>query len=170
MKWTKFTYLFLFAFLLGLSSCRPPSRQKVEIPDKARLKPSNSIPYNTDTEEYSYPNSKEGYELAGLELRNPLAVTGQKLEEGKKLYLALCKHCHGETGNADAEMILKEKYPVPPTFSKRLPNITEGKMFHSITYGKNQMPPNGEDFSSEQKWLLVMYIQNLVNLNTQKPK
>mgnify|MGYP003977320055 FL=1 len=152
---------FSFVLILLLFGCDQSSPPKEEIQESVMQKPVHSIPYNKEQEIYPYANTKEAYELAGQELKNPLALTEQNLMEGKSLYNALCKHCHGENGNANAPMIEKEKYPIPPVFTKRLPTISEGKMFHSITHGKNQMPPNGEDFSSTQKWLLVMYIQAL---------
>ena len=70
-----------------------------------------------------------------------------------------CKHCHGITGQSDAPMVLKEKYPPPPKFTERLPEISEGQMFHSIYYGKNQMPGNKDDLTEEEIWWLVSYIQ-----------
>jgi hypothetical protein len=64
-------------------------------------------------------------------------------------------------GNSDAVMIKKDKFPPPPLFSIRLPLINEGKMFHSITYGKNQMPGNLNDLNSDQKWQLVVFLETL---------
>lgn len=120
-----------------------------------------SISIADASEVYPYSNTNEGYESAGKELKNPIIKSKENLLRGEKLYLGHCKHCHGVKGNAEAPMIIKEKYPPPPKFKKRLKKINEGKMFHSITYGKNLMPSNLKELNTEEKWLLVNYIQNM---------
>ena len=160
MKWKLNILIFIGISLLSYS-CKRPKTVLPSIQDSENMQADDAIPMN-EAAAYPYPNSNEGYELAGKELANPLQQSTDNLEKGKVLYSGLCKHCHGEIGDAKAPMIEKEKYPPPPPFSKRLPTISDGKKFHSITYGKNQMPPNKDDLNAEQKWLLVMYIKTLI--------
>jgi mono/diheme cytochrome c family protein len=150
----------VFILILFCACNRIPS-PKEEIENTEGFKPESSVAYQAEDERYPFPNTKEGYHHAGMEWKNPLEKTEENYQRGKELYLSLCKHCHGKEGDSDAPMIDKDKYPTPPKFAHRLPKITEGHMFHSITYGKNQMPANSNDFSHEQKWLMILYIQKL---------
>lgn len=67
-----------------------------EFPDSAtsRKAPENSIPIGYKP--YPYTNDLEGFELAGNNLINPLALTEKTIKEGKKLYESFCAHCHGK--------------------------------------------------------------------------
>ena len=49
---------------------------------------------------YPYPNTPEGYEAAGTNLKNPLAHDAQTLEQGKIIFNKMCIHCHGSKGDA----------------------------------------------------------------------
>lgn len=110
---------------------------------------------------YTIPDTPEGYLLSSTR-KNPISPTPENIKKGEKLYTQYCTHCHGKNGNSDAPMMIKEKYPPPPPFRKRLPTISEGQMFHSIYYGKNQMPDNKNDLTEEQIWLLVIYIKTFI--------
>lgn len=87
-------------------------------------------------EVYLYPNTIEGYEAAGTELKNPIEKSEIVLEEGKVLYNDFCSHCHGEKGEGNGTIVDLGKFPPPPSFSNQLKELPDGKMYHSITYGK----------------------------------
>ena len=138
------------------NTTRNTTVKKTFVPDQKYL--SNSVSVNDEKYQYPYPKTNEGYELAGTELKNPLPATKSNLDKGRQIFEGHCAHCHGLTGNADAPMILKGKYPPPPPFHIRLLTINEGKMFHSITLGRNFMPAQGEDLSVEERWQVITYI------------
>ena len=48
----------------------------------------------------------------------------------------------------------------PPAFRKLSLDLPEGKMFHTITYGKVLMGSHASQLTQEERWLLVMYIRN----------
>ncbi len=115
---------------------------------------------------FNYPNTPEGYETAGSEFKNPLAVTDINIAEGKRLYMHFCTHCHGENGAADGKIVANGKFPPPPAYdSEQLKNLPEGKMYFSIVYGKNLMGPHASLLNPEERWKVIMFIQTL-----QKPK
>ncbi|HRS59139.1 MAG TPA: cytochrome c [Bacteroidia bacterium] len=148
---------YLFLLMMLMNAC-------IYIDRSDRL-PEQKLPENVvarhELPDYDLPGTKEGYLLAAQRV-NPLEPTTENREKGKKLYEQYCTHCHGKNGSADAPMIAKEKYPPPPPFQKRLPTITEGQMFHSIYYGKNQMPENKKDLTPTQIWLIVAYIKTFI--------
>jgi len=111
---------------------------------------------------YPYANTPEGYEAAGLNLHNPLpADKKEKWEaEGEVLFGKFCVHCHGATGAGDGKVGGKLPGP-PPAYNGALKNLPEGKIFHSITYGKNSMGSHASQLTQEERWKLVYYVQKL---------
>lgn len=111
---------------------------------------------------YAYPNTPEGYEAAGLNLRNPLDAAMRETweKQGEELYGKFCVHCHGATGAGDGKVAAKLPGP-PPAYDGALKNLPEGKIFHSITYGKNSMGSHASQLTAEERWKLVYYVQKL---------
>ena len=111
---------------------------------------------------YAYPNTNEGYEAAGLNLKNPLPASQREQweKEGEVLYGKFCIHCHGATGAGDGKVGAKLPGP-PPAYNGPLKNLPEGKIFHSITYGKNSMGSHASQLTQEERWKLVYFVQKL---------
>jgi mono/diheme cytochrome c family protein len=109
---------------------------------------------------YVYANTPEGYENAGLFLRNPLPFSEKAVKEGEVLYGKYCTHCHGATGAGDGKV--GAKLPgAPPAYNGPLKNLSEGKIFHSITYGKGLMGNHASILTQDERWKLVHYVQKL---------
>lgn len=110
---------------------------------------------------YAYPNTPEGYEQAGLNLHNPFLSQKEAFEkDGEVLYGKFCVHCHGASGAGDGKVAGKLPGP-PPAYNGALKNLPEGKIFHSITYGKNSMGSHASQLTQEERWKLVFYVQKL---------
>jgi len=108
---------------------------------------------------YGYENTNEGYELAGQTLKNPIAYSENVMKNGEELYGMFCVHCHGKTGQGDGTLVERDKFPpIPTKFSPTL-ELTEGKMFHAITYGKGLMGAHASQLNKEERWKLVHYIR-----------
>lgn len=136
----------------------PSARQPVE----------GTIPFNADPEKaalnfpYPYPNTNEGYEQAGLELKTPFARTEETVAEGKVLYDKFCDHCHGKDGQGDGPVVVKGGHAPPfPYDGPAIKGLPEGKIFHSITLGKNMMGGHASQLNKEERWKLVHYVQTL---------
>jgi mono/diheme cytochrome c family protein len=181
----KYYIVFLFALSAGLSGCyhdkedpgyeyAPQMYYPVAYdPDKpnpvfadgktAQKPPEGSIPRGFET--FDYPNTPEAYERAGAELKNPVPLNDKTLAEGKQLFQNMCSHCHGMEGKADGAIVAAGKFPPPPAYnSDKLKDLPEGKMFFSITYGKNLMGPHASILSKEERWKIIHYIQTLQKL------
>jgi mono/diheme cytochrome c family protein len=115
-----------------------------------------TLPYH---ETYAYPNTNEGYEAAGLGLMNPYAATELILEKGKQVYTNFCVHCHGEKGDGKGNLVVKEKFLGVPNYKER--EITEGSIFHVITYGLNSMGSHANQLSQEERWQVTDYVLKL---------
>ena len=112
---------------------------------------------------YVYNNDTSGYANAGRFLLNPLAKNDANLKEGEALYGKFCVHCHGATGQGDG--LVGAKLPgAPPSYSgAALKNLPEGKIFHSITYGKGLMGAHASLVNKDERWKLVLFVQKLQN-------
>ncbi|WP_457287425.1 c-type cytochrome [Pedobacter sp. UYP24] len=135
----------------------------------AQTPPANTSPVGfieTDT----YPNNKEGYEAAGVSLVNGLPVTEKNLLEGQHLFVVMCGPCHGELGNGQGHLVKIEKFSGVPSFidpektssrGGRMVDLTAGKIYHTIKYGLNMMGSYASQLSPEERWKVVMYVQQL---------
>ncbi len=119
---------------------------------------------------FNYPNTPEGYEAASRDVHNPLPPTVENLAEGKRLYSIMCMHCHGESGQADGSLIATGKYPPPPSYSTgvssrggSMKDLTDGKIFHTITYGVNLMGSHASQLLPMERWKVIQYVHQLQN-------
>lgn len=114
---------------------------------------------------YAYPNTLDGYIAAGEELISPLPKSAKTAAEGKIVYEKMCMHCHGAKGEGDGKLIDTGKFPPPPPYNGgALKNLPEGKMFHTITYGKGLMGSHASQLTKEDRWKVIQYIQELQQL------
>ena len=105
------------------------------------------------------------YEKTRMDTINPYTMdtlnADRILTEGKVLYSAMCSHCHGEKGDGNGPMIQSGAYGdlgVVPAY-KSLDTLSEGKIFHSIYYGKGFMGAHGSILNKKEIWTLVHYIR-----------
>jgi len=105
-------------------------------------------------------------EIAATTLVSPFDSTSTEdvVKNGKALYLRFCEHCHGEKGNGDG--LVAEKYAgVANLNGAAYLEITEGHIFHVITYGKGLMGAHGSQISPEDRWRIARYVKELQNAN-----
>ena len=110
-------------------------------------------------------DQESGYEMSRLDKVNPLVMTPDNaidiLKKGEKLYASMCIHCHGEKGDGNGTMIQSGAYGdlgVVPAY-KGLDTLSEGKIFHSIYYGKGYMGAHGSLLNKKEIWTLVHYVR-----------
>lgn len=134
----------------------------------AQVPPVNTTPIGFTR--FDFPNTKEGYEAASTGIVNPLAVNAKTLAEGEKLYVTFCSPCHGIKGEGDGE-VTKHGFGAPPSYSKgqssrggAMKDLSDGKIYHTITYGLNTMGSYASQVSPEERWKIVMYVHQLQNL------
>lgn len=113
--------------------------------------PINYIPYSLKVEDY---------ELSATVV-NPVPATPESVEKGKELYTKFCVHCHGEQGKGDGSITQTGNFPPPPGYSTVLKDLPEGKMFHTLTYGKGLMGSHASQLSKLERWTVIRYVQTL---------
>ncbi|MCW5899607.1 MAG: c-type cytochrome [Flavobacteriales bacterium] len=145
------------------------AREQRERPS-ARRPADGTIPFAADPAKaefmmpYPYPNTPDGYEQAGRELKSPVAMTEATVEKGKVIYGKFCQHCHGEKGQGDGPAVQRsnDKYPQPPAYDgAQLKELPEGKMYHTLTHGKGAMGSHASQLDKEERWLVVQYVKYL---------
>jgi len=131
----------------------------------AQKPPAGTIPVGFTT--FDYPNSKDGYEKAGAEVKMMMAETADNLADGKVLFLHFCSPCHGENGQGDG-LVVKHGFPAPPSYSTgqssrggAMKDLTDGKIYHTITYGVNAMGSYASQLAPEERWKVIMYVHQL---------
>jgi mono/diheme cytochrome c family protein len=133
----------------------------------AQLPPAHTKPVGF--KEYDeFPNTKEGYEAAGVSMVNPLPVDTINLAQGQHLFKVFCSPCHGEKGDGQGHLVKIEKFNGVPSYfsgsSSRggdMKALTAGKIYHTITYGVNNMGSHASQISPTDRWKVVMYVQEL---------
>lgn len=135
-----------------------------------RRPPANTVKRNAlGWLPYRLPNDSTGLRMSN-DLRNPLDDTPEVVAAGKALYEMYCEHCHGPEGAGDGKVATgvtvdgqeKGAYAGVPSYqSDALKNITEGHIFHVITYGKNLMWPHGSQITPEDRWRIARYVKTL---------
>ncbi len=134
----------------------------------AQVPPAGTIPVGF--KRFDYPNTRDGYDKASLEVTSLISQTPKHLAEGKVLFTTFCSPCHGVTGQGDG-LVVKHGYPAPPSYSTgqssrggAMKDLTDGKIYHTITYGVNSMGSYASQIAPEDRWKIVMYVHQLQKL------
>jgi mono/diheme cytochrome c family protein len=135
-----------------------------------RMPPANTVSRNPQGWlPYSIPNDSTGLRLSNR-LVNPLEQSDAIIAQGKILYDTYCDHCHGAKGLGDGKVaegvtvdgIEKKAYAgVANLTGDALKNISEGHIFHVITYGKGLMMQHGSQITPEERWKIARFVKTL---------
>lgn len=109
---------------------------------------------------YTLPNDSNGYKMSAA-VPNPIDfMTGAELSEAGRLYNINCGICHGEKGQANGP--LSTKIGAIANFTLDMYKVmADGTMFHSLTYGKNNMGSYASQLSRKQRWMVIKYVRTL---------
>lgn len=117
-------------------------------------------------ESFSFPLAAgdSGYAQAAAYRRtDTAALSTAQMKEAERLYLINCAICHGSAldGNGPLWKGGDGPFPAAPRnlkddYSKAL---SDGQMFHVITYGKGQMGAYGSQLNAAQRWWVIDYIR-----------
>jgi cytochrome c len=83
--------------------------------------------------------------------------------------MMFCNHCHGPKG-AGGGSITHPIYSAIPHYNDTkqirrsgatMSELTSGHLFHAITYGLNAMGPHASQITEDERWKIVLYVQEL---------
>ncbi len=113
---------------------------------------------------YTIPNTPEGYLLAATANKNPFTIQDKEaVETGKHFFEIYCAICHGKAGDGKGVIVTSGKYTAAPPsyFDPVYMAMTEGTMFHSVSYGRNAMQPYAYALNKQERWKVITYIKKL---------
>jgi mono/diheme cytochrome c family protein len=136
------------------SSARKPVEGTIAYRGEDVLERALSMPY-------PFENTPEGYEEAGLDWHSPLKDQTAAAEAGEALYTTMCTQCHGEKGKGDGKISQNGHIVGIPDYSVKLVDLPDGKMYHTIKYGKGLMGSHASQLNPRQRWEIIAYINVL---------
>ena len=117
-------------------------------------------------ESFSFPLAAgdSGYaQAASYRRTDTTAMTAAQMKEAERLYLINCAICHGSAldGNGPLWKGGDGPYPAAPRNLKDdyTKALSDGQMFHVITYGKGQMGAYSSQMNTTQRWWVIDYIR-----------
>lgn len=125
---------------------------------EGQLPAEGSIPRGFDPE--PFPNTTEGLEQAKLQLKSPLdSLSDMDVAHGKELFTIYCAICHGDAGDGKGNLVKREKFLGVPSYADR--ELTEGGIYHVVTYGLNSMGAHKNQLTQHERWLVTAYVLKL---------
>ncbi len=112
---------------------------------------------------------------AGEELTSPWADESMESElvlaaksRGHQIFSTFCLPCHGAVGNGDGP-VAKRGFPPPPALSAESGlKMSDGQMFHVLTFGQKNMPGYASQISEDDRWKAILYVRGLQDAAVRK--
>jgi len=116
---------------------------------------------------YALKNDSAGY-IQSATVKNPLpSLDAKEFLEASRLYLVNCGICHGSKLDGNGPLYNDGQGPFSAApknlVNDELKKLTDGTMFHSITYGKGQMCSYASQLNTKQRWMIIHYIKEKQN-------
>ena len=137
-------------------------------PNNLKNENINYIPYPVegtirrgDLFPYTLPNDSNGYKMSA-EVKDPLPPLDTiQMAEAQRLFNINCAICHGPNMDAQGPLSTGGKIPAVANLTlAQYVKMPEGTMFHSITYGKNNMGSYAAQLSRMQRWMVIQYVKS----------
>lgn len=122
---------------------------------------------------FDYQATAAAAERAGNELKSPW-LDGEidadqflaAKDRGRKIYASYCLPCHGAVGNADGPVAKHGFFGVTPLSSDTSLKMSDGQMFHLVTFGQQfmpgkRMPGYASQISEEDRWKVILHVNSL---------
>ena len=93
---------------------------------------------------------------------NPYPVTAPFLARGQERFNIYCAPCHSQLGDGNGvpkkinAMAIVANLP-----DKRIVELTDGELFNTVSYGKNNMQGYAPQIPVEDRWAIIAYLRAL---------
>lgn len=118
--------------------------------------------------QYAYDNSNEGYDAAGMNMMAS-GLTEKEQIEGERLFGIYCSVCHGMKGGNDGPVSSKQAVLKPSWANyqdKYIKELPIGRIYHVITYGKNNMGSYAYALTPKERWSVATYVKRLSQMDS----
>ena len=110
---------------------------------------------------FRYEQGQEEEERAGRELQNPFTDTLEVLARGAEVFRIYCSVCHGLDGLGRGPVVLRGLPPPTSLLGVSAMEMKDGRMFHVVTLGRNNMASYAAQVSAEDRWRVIRYVRKL---------
>lgn len=119
-----------------------------------------------DAFSFPIPEGDSGYARAATYTApaGSMTLNGAQAKEAERLYLIHCAICHGTQLDGNGPLWKNGEGPFPAAprnlkddYTKKL---SDGQIYHVITYGKGQMGAYSSQVYPEQRWWITSYIRS----------
>jgi mono/diheme cytochrome c family protein len=100
-------------------------------------------------------------EEAGALLSNPLPLTRETAERGRKVWNDHCAVCHGAVGDGVPQLSRAYGAKAANLLSNQLRGRPDGYIYGVLVLGKNAMPSYAPDLDQSDRWAAVHYVRIL---------
>jgi len=109
---------------------------------------------------YRLPNDSTGYRLSA-QIKDPLPpLDSNQMKEAQRLFNINCAICHGPNMDAQGPLATGGKVPAVANLTlSQYVKMPVGTMFHSVTYGKNNMGSYASQLTRKQRWMVIQYVK-----------
>lgn len=92
---------------------------------------------------------------------SPFPMTAEFLARGKEQFTIYCSPCHSAVGDGNGIITKYGLVKAGNFHDPRLVRATDGELFNTISYGKNQMPAYASQVSVTNRWAAIAYLRVL---------
>ena len=92
---------------------------------------------------------------------NPFPITREFLVRGQQRFTIYCSPCHSQAGDGNGITTKYGMLRAGNFHEPRLVKAPDGELFHTVTYGKNQMPSYAAQVPVADRWAIIAYIRAL---------
>lgn len=112
---------------------------------------------------YKIQNDSTGYTLSAA-VKSPIDPATINMKEAERLYLVNCGICHGTNLDGNGPLYNNGNGPFAAAPKNLITgdalNLSEGTMYHVMTYGKGQMGSYASQLTSQQRWIIAAYVKS----------
>ena len=137
-------------------------------PNNLKEEGINYVPYPVegtirrgDLFPYTLSNDSNGYKMSA-QIQDPLPpLDTVQMTEAQRLYNINCAICHGVNIDAQGPLATGGKVPAIANLTlQQYVDMPVGTMFHSVTYGKNNMGSYSSQLTRKQRWMVIQYVKS----------
>jgi mono/diheme cytochrome c family protein len=122
--------------------------------------PVNGTVKRGDLFPYTVPNDSNGLLNLSSLVQNPLGpLNATDSAEASRLFNINCAVCHG--AKAENNGPVAAKIGGVKSIIATSPTYSDGRIFHVLTYGQNNMGSYASQLDKKQRWMIVKYIRML---------
>ena len=109
---------------------------------------------------YPLTDDTSGYRLSA-QIKDPLPpLDSVQMQEAQRLFDVNCAICHGPKMDAQGPLATGGKVPAVANLTlSQYVKMPVGTMFHSVTYGKNNMGSYASQLTRAQRWMVIQYVK-----------